>query len=154
MAFQDSLTELMRVSQSLMDRLDSMPMEGMSGRVVNPIPFDMAETPDALLIEAYLPGFRRDDISVEVRDRRLAIKAERRLPRRENVTWLHVEAPYGTFLRTINLGTDIDVDHIEAGWHEGVLTLHLPKAEEARPRQIPVKQTERMALDNGTSQSS
>ncbi len=147
MAIQDSLTELMRVGQSLMDHLDGMPVDGLSGRVVNPIPFDMAELPDALLVQAYLPGFRREDVSIEVRERRLAIKAERHLPRRDNVTWLHVEAPYGTFLRTIGLGADIDVDHIEAGWNEGVLTLRLPKAEEARPRQIPISKVDHLALD-------
>lgn len=154
MAFQDSVTELMRVSQSLMDHMDGMPIDSISGRVVNPIPFDMAELPDALMVQAYLPGFRREDISVEVRERRLAIKAERHLPRRNNVTWLHVEAPYGTFLRTIGLGTDIDADHIEAGWHEGVLTLRLPKAEEARPRQIPVNSSARVALDTGAGDPS
>lgn len=146
MAFQDSLTDLMRVSQSLMDHLDGMPVD-MSGRVVNPIPFDMAELPDGLVLQAYLPGFRREDISVEISDRRLAIKAERHLPRRDDLTWLHVEAPYGTFLRTVGLGTDIDADHIEAGWNEGVLTLRLPKAEEARPRQIPVNTAADIKLD-------
>ncbi|NMP25194.1 Hsp20/alpha crystallin family protein [Sulfobacillus harzensis] len=74
MAFADSLTELMRVSQTLMDQLDSVPVQGLSGRTVNPIPFDMADLPDALMVQAYLPGFHRDDVTVEVRDHRLAIK--------------------------------------------------------------------------------
>lgn len=150
MAIQDSLTELMRLSQSLADRLDAS-IDGVSGRSVNPIPFDMAELPDGLVVQAYLPGFRREDVAVEVRDHRLAIKAERHLPRRDDLTWLHVEAPYGTFLRTIALGTDIDADHIDAGWHEGVLTLRLPKAEEARPRRIPVQSVDHPALDTRSS---
>jgi HSP20 family protein len=147
MALADNLMELTRVSQSLMDRLDSMPYEGLSGRVVNPIPFDLAETPDCLMVRAYLPGFQRDDVQVEVRDHRLAIKAERRLPERDDVTWLHVEAAYGTFLRTIGLSADVDTDHIEAAWQEGVLTIRLPKAEEARPRRIPIQASGQLSLD-------
>ena len=154
MALTNSLTELMKVGQSLMDQLDRAPVDGFEGRTVNAIPFDMADTPDALMVFAYLPGFHREDVSVEVRDHRLAIKAERRLQRRSDLTWLHVEAPYGTFIRTIGLGTEVDVDHIEAGWHEGVLTLRLPKAEEARPRRVPIQASDRMALDDGpTTQS-
>lgn len=147
MALTDNLMELTRLSQSLMDRLDGMPFEGISGRVVNPIPFDLAETPDCLMVRAYLPGFQRDDVQVEVRDHRLAIKAERRLPERSDVTWLHVEAPYGTFLRTIGLGADVVADKIEAAWQEGVLTIRLPKADEARPRRIPIQASDQAALD-------
>lgn len=148
MAFADSLNELMKVSQTLMDQIDSVPIHGLPGRTVNPIPFDMADTPDALLVQAYLPGFHREDVTVEVRDHRLAIKAERRLPRRDDLTWLHVEAPYGTFIRTIGLSSDVDSEHIGAGWREGVLTLRLPKAQEARPRQIPIQQVTQFALDS------
>ena len=147
MALTDSLTELMKLGQTLMDQTDRVPVDGFEGRTVNAIPFDMADTPDALLVRAYLPGFQREDVDVEVRDHRLAIKAERRLPRRDDVTWLHVEAPYGTFIRTIGLGTHVDADHIEAGWNEGVLTLRLPKAEEARPRRIPIQASDQLALD-------
>lgn len=151
MAFTDSLSELMRVSQTLMDQIDSVPVQGFPGRTVNPIPFDMADTPDALMVQAYLPGFRRADVTVEVRDHRLTIKAERHLPHRNDLKWLHVEAPYGMFIRTIRLSSDVDADHIEAGWHEGLLTLRLPKAEEARPRQIPVQQASRLALESDNS---
>ena len=148
MAMTDSLTELMRLSQSMMDQIDrGVPLDGFEGRTVNAIPFDMADTPDSVIVRAYLPGFQRDQVTVEVRDRRLAIKAERRLPKKDNLTWLHVEAPYGTFIRTVGLGTDVDVDHIDAGWHEGVLSIRLPKAEEARPRQIPVHVSDQLALD-------
>lgn len=154
MAVTNSLTELMRVGQSLMDQLDRASVDAFEGRTVNAIPFDMADTPDALTVFAYLPGFHREDVNVEVRDHRLAIKAERRLQRRPDLTWLHVEAPYGTFLRTIGLGTDVDVEHIEAGWHEGVLTLRLPKAEQARPRQVPILATDRMAIDDGPTSAS
>ncbi len=147
MALTDSLTELMKLGQTLMDQTDRVPVDGFEGRTVNAIPFDMADTPDALLVRAYLPGFQREDVDVEVRDHRLAIKAERRLPRRDDVTWLHVEAPYGTFIRTIGLGTHVDADHIEAGLNEGVLTLRLPKAEEARPRRIPIQASDQLALD-------
>lgn len=152
MVLTDSVADVLRLSQALVDQVDTMMAEGF-GRTVNPIPFDLAETPDALLVRAYLPGFRREDVQVEVRDHRLAIKAERRLPQRDDLTWLHVESPYGTFLRTINLGTEVLTDRIEAAWHEGVLTLRLPKAEEARPRRIPIQVTDRPALEDGSVES-
>lgn len=150
MTLMDSLADLTRLGQSLMDRVDGVGVEAM-GRTVNPIPFDLAETPDALLIYAYLPGFRQEDVRVEVRDHRLAVEAERHLPSREDLSWLQVEAPYGTFLRTISLGPGIVTDRIEAAWHDGVLTLRLPKAEDARPRRIPIQTAERPALENGSA---
>lgn len=148
MALTDTMTDLLRLGDALVDRLDTMVAEGF-GRTVNPIPFDLAETPDALVVRAYLPGFRREDVTVEVRDHRLAIKAERRLPEADQLTWLHVESPYGTFLRTLQLGTDVLTDRIEAAWHEGVLTIRLPKADDARPRRIPIQAADKPALGEG-----
>jgi HSP20 family protein len=148
MALTDTMTDLLRLGDALVDRLDTMVAEGF-GRTVNPIPFDLAETPDALIVRAYLPGFRRDDVTVEVRDHRLAIKAERRLPESDQLTWLHVESPYGTFLRTLQLGSDVLADRIEAAWHDGVLTIRLPKADEARPRRIPIQASDTPALAEG-----
>jgi HSP20 family protein len=145
MALTDSLMDAWRLGQALEDQIDTWMTQGF-GRTVNPVPFDLAETADALVVRAYLPGFQREQVQVEVRDHRLAIKAERRLPETDELTWLHVESPYGTFLRTLNLGNDIETDHIEAMWQDGVLTIRLPKAAEARPRSIPIQVSERPAL--------
>jgi HSP20 family protein len=146
MTWTDSVMDLLRVEETMRDVVDAWATDRL-GRTVNPIPFDLAELPDALVVRAYLPGFRREDVSVEVRDHRLAIKAERRLPQRDDLTWLHVESPYGLFLRTIELGTDVLTDQIEAAWQDGVLTIRLPRAEAARPRRIPIMAGAQPALE-------
>ena len=87
---------------------------------------DVLETPDGYLIFAELPGVRRDDIQVQVQDRRLEISG-RRQSLGENRNFLRLERSYGPFRRTFDLGAPVDVDSISAGFEKGVLRVHIPK---------------------------
>jgi HSP20 family protein len=87
---------------------------------------DVLETEDAYLIFAELPGVRRDDIQLQVRDRRLELSGRRQCPG-ENRNFLRMERSYGPFRRTFDLGTPVDVDAIEAAFEQGVLRVQIPK---------------------------
>jgi HSP20 family protein len=87
---------------------------------------DVLETEDGYLIFAELPGVRREDIQLQVRDRRLELSG-RRQPLGENPSFLRMERSYGPFRRTFDLGSPVDVDSITAGFEQGVLKVHIPK---------------------------
>jgi len=87
---------------------------------------DVLETEDGYLVFAELPGVRRDDIQVQVRDRRLELSG-RRQSLGENRNFLRMERSYGPFRRTFDLGMPVDVDSISAGFEKGVLRVHIPK---------------------------
>lgn len=99
---------------------------------------DLEETDDAWVIEADLPGVRRDDVSVELRDRELAIRGE--LKERERTGVLHRRTRRtGRFDYRVTLAADIDPERVDASLHDGVLTVRVPKSEHAQARQIKVK---------------
>src|SRR3954454_25398789 len=76
---------------------------------------DVLETEDSYILFAELPGVRRDDIQLQVRDRRLELSG-RRTALGENLSFLRMERSYGPFRRTFDLGTPVDVDAIAAGF--------------------------------------
>lgn len=87
---------------------------------------DVLETEGAYLIFAELPGVRRDDIQLQVRDRRLELSG-RRQPLGENRNFLRMERSYGPFRRTFDLGAPVDTDAIAAAFEQGVLRVLIPK---------------------------
>lgn len=89
---------------------------------------DVLETEGAYLLFAELPGVRRDDIQLQVRDRRLEISG-RRHPLGENRNFLRMERSYGPFRRTFDLGVPVDTDAITAAFEAGVLRVHVPKRQ-------------------------
>jgi HSP20 family protein len=89
---------------------------------------DVLETEDAYLIFAELPGVRRDEIQLQVRDRRLEISG-RRQTLGENRNFLRMERSYGPFRRTFDLGAPVDVDAISAAFETGVLRVLVPKRQ-------------------------
>ncbi|HEX4965857.1 MAG TPA: Hsp20/alpha crystallin family protein [Thermoanaerobaculia bacterium] len=89
---------------------------------------DVLETEDGYLIFAELPGVRRDDIQLQIRDRRLELSG-RRQPLAENRSFLRMERSYGPFRRTFELGSPVDAESISAGFEKGVLRVHVPKLQ-------------------------
>ena len=107
----------------------------------NWMPIDVSETEDNYVVVADLPGLTAEDINVNFHDGVLSISGEvEKKTVNENDRVLVRERSYGQFNRRINLPSSVDADHIEASYDEGVLTLTLPKAESAKPRQIEIKQ--------------
>ena len=89
---------------------------------------DVLETEDSYLIFAELPGVRRDEIQLQVRDRRLELSGRRQILG-ENRNFLRMERSYGPFRRTFDLGTPVEVDAISAAFEAGVLRVLIPKSK-------------------------
>jgi HSP20 family protein len=100
---------------------------------------DILETKDELTLLANMPGVKPDSIDINFDDGVLTIHAqlERRWP--EGANFLMYEYGVGDFYRTFRISEQVDASKIEAKYTAGVLTLHLPKTEAARPRKIAVR---------------
>jgi HSP20 family protein len=100
---------------------------------------DVLESKDSYLIRAELPGMKREDIKVEVKDGILVLSAERKSEKpAEGVEYRHVERVEAKFWRSFSLPETVKHDGIEATYKDGVLEVTVPKPEEAKPRQIEV----------------
>ena len=100
---------------------------------------DVLESKDSYLIRAELPGMKREDIKVEVKDGALVLSGERKSEQpAEGVEYRHVERVAAKFWRSFSLPETVKQDGIEATYKGGVLEIRVPKAEEAKPRQIEV----------------
>jgi HSP20 family protein len=89
---------------------------------------DVIETDDAYLLVAELSGVRREDVQLQVKERRLELSG-RRQPPREHRHFLRMERSYGPFRRSFELGTAVDADGISAGLEQGILRVHVPKKD-------------------------
>jgi len=105
-------------------------------------PVNIAEDQDNYLIELELPGVRRDDIKVTYTNGVLTIQGERKDEKQEREQsgrqYHRMERVYGMFERSFRLPSTVRADRINAEFRDGVLTLTVPKAEEAKPRQITI----------------
>jgi len=119
------------------------------------LPLDVRTTPDALLVEAALPGVSPDDVDITLEDGTLTIRAEDRTGRAgEEKGWVVREIARGSVMRTVTLPTGLEADKAEATFEHGILKLRVPKAEQVKPKQIritPVTSGEAKAVGAGTS---
>ena len=109
-----------------------------SSRAGSAMPMDLLRTGDHYIIRVDLPGADPGSIDVSVDDRMLTIRGERTANTDADVQWLVQERPSGTFARQIALGRGLATDAIAATYADGVLTLSVPVAQEAKPRRIDV----------------
>jgi HSP20 family protein len=113
--------------------------EGIAASTWTPA-VDIYETPETIVLKAELPGLRREDIGIEVRDNTLTLRGERRFAKDDQEeNYLRIERAYGAFQRSFTLPTTINQEQIRAVFRDGVLELTLPKAEEAKPRKIAIE---------------
>jgi HSP20 family protein len=108
---------------------------------------NVREEDEAYVLSALVPGLKSDELNIQVLEDVVRIQGEYKgvAPRSDSVdsadesSYLVRELPDGSFTRTLRLPAAIDADHVEADITDGVLTLRLPKAESARPKQIKIK---------------
>jgi len=101
---------------------------------------DVVEKEGEFIVKAELPGIDRKDVKITVQNNVLTISGEKRYSgEKEGQNYHRVERTYGSFRRSFTLPSTIASDRIEALYADGVLTLSLPKIEEAKPREIEVK---------------
>jgi HSP20 family protein len=99
---------------------------------------DIYETPDALNVILEMPGVEKTNVDIEVKDGVLRVEGRIDLSKYRGLQPLYVEYNIGHYARTFQLSNKIDQDKIAAEMKDGVLSLLLPKAEEAKPRTIRV----------------
>ena len=100
---------------------------------------DVLESKDAYLVRAELPGMKKEDIKVEVKDGTLTLSGETKTEKPvEGVEYRHVERIASKFWRSLSLPETVKQDSIEATYKDGILEIRVPKAEEAKPRQIEI----------------
>jgi HSP20 family protein len=100
---------------------------------------DINETEHELVVKADLPGIDTKDLDIRVENNVLTIRGERKFDKKVNEeNYLRVERAYGSFSRSFSLANTVNPEGIKADYQNGVLTLNIPKREEAKPKQIKV----------------
>lgn len=100
---------------------------------------DMFEENDSFVIKAELPGMDKRDISVDVKDRVLTLKGERKYENEvKEDNYYRRERSYGKFQRAFTLPADIDPNEIKADFKDGLLKIEVPKPEEHKPKEITI----------------
>lgn len=102
------------------------------------MPMDLFRDGDVFVARIDLPGVDPASIDVDVDDRTLTVRAQRNVETTDEQKWLVRERPAGTFARQLTLGYGVALDKIGAEYADGVLSLRIPVAEEAKPRKISV----------------
>jgi HSP20 family protein len=101
---------------------------------------DIREHEDAYLVEVELPGLTKDDVKITMENNILTIQGEKKHEKEEKRGDYHrTERVYGSFQRSFTLPSSVKNDKIEAQYKNGILTVTLPKVEEAKPKAIEVK---------------
>ena len=100
---------------------------------------DVSEDDEAVRVTAELPGLDQNDFSVELREKRLILRGEKRSSREEKDRNYHFsECSYGSFTRSVPLPCEIDADKVTARYKNGVLDITLPKTERSQAKKINV----------------
>jgi len=102
-------------------------------------PVDIFEDAGGITLLADLPGVAREDLAIGVDGRNLTIEAPVQLGESTTLTSVYAEVRANHFRRSFELSSDLDTAKIDAGLRDGVLTLRIPKAEQAKPRRIDVR---------------
>jgi HSP20 family protein len=124
---------------------------GQDGSAV--LPLDVSETENEFVIKASLPGVKPEDVPITVHGNTLTIRGESKAEEeKKGERWQLRERRFGTFQRSVTVGTAVDADKAQAHYEHGVLTLTLPKAEGAKPRQIKVGVTAQSPSQIGQEQ--
>ncbi|MBA5866816.1 MAG: Hsp20 family protein [Nitrospira sp. CR1.3] len=139
------LRELEEMSERLNRVIARQDTRGSNGKEVMTVAdwvpsVDISETDEAFHIAAELPEVKKEDVKVTLENGVLTLQGERKEEREEKGRKIHrTERSYGQFVRSFTLPDGVDDTKVKAEFKEGVLHLHLPKSEKAKPKAIEVK---------------
>ena len=138
----EPMREMMTLREA-MDRLFddafTRPLNVRDGGWSSPA-IDMYQTDDDVVVKAALPGFKADNVQINVTGDMLTIRGETKNEEEQKDKAWHIrEQRWGSFERTVALPTDVIADKANADFSDGILTITLPKAEEVKPKTITVK---------------
>lgn len=139
--YRSSFATLPREIDRLMDEALGSMEWGRGENLRNWFPStDVSETPEHLTLRLEVPGLTRDDIRISVENNTLTVRGEKKQETsREDETFFRTERAYGAFERSFSLPNHFDHDSIEANLESGVLTIRVPRREEARAREIAIE---------------
>lgn len=124
--------------QELQNRMNRLFESGTTARLWTPA-VDITESEHEILLEAELPGMKKEEIDVQLNGDTLTLRGERKIERSEKDEQYHrVERQYGAWQRSFQIEIPIDVENVSADYKDGVLVVRLPKARETKPRQIAI----------------
>jgi HSP20 family protein len=127
-----------RELDELADRVNSLWEANFTGGPQGWSPLaDVEETDEAYVVEIDLPGVKRDDIDIQLNDRQLTVSGEIKEKERAGILRRRTRR-VGQFHYAVTLPADVDADKISARLDEGVLTVRVPKSEQAKPRRIQI----------------
>jgi HSP20 family protein len=107
---------------------------------IQPPTVDMYEEKGDVVVKAELPGMNKDEVEVTLSDSHLTIKGEKRKEEKvEEKNYYRCEREYGSFLRTIQLPSEVKAEGVKATFKDGVLQVRMPKSEQAKKKQVQVR---------------
>ena len=141
LALRDPILNMLPLFNRQIDQLFNSPLSfdnGLLNSTAGPA-VTVYETKDEYVFEAELPGWTRDQITINFENQTLSLSGQRELPQHEGWQYHRVERLWGSFSRSFTVPGIVDPNRVQAELKDGVLMIHLPKREEAKPRQIEVK---------------
>ncbi len=136
---RDLLWNVQRDISRVFDEMWNRPVSGRRNEGAWYPEVDIEEQSDAFVVNMDVPGMDREELKVTMENNTLVIRGERKQERTEEKQSVHIaERQYGTFQRAFSLPQSVDSSKIRASYKEGVLEITLPKAEEARLREISI----------------
>lgn len=99
---------------------------------------DIYEKDEKIFFEAEVPGFNKEDLHVNVKDKQITLSGERKVEKEESEGHYRMERRYGKFERSFHLGFEADSEVVTAKYENGILTVEVPKPQEVQPKKIEI----------------
>jgi len=116
------------------------------------LPLDMYQTENEVVVKAPLPGFKPEEVDISITGDMLTIRGEHKEEKEtKEEDYIYRERSYGSFSRTVSIPVEVKSEEAEATFENGELMLKIPKAEEAKPKQIKVKPKQMVEAGSGKS---
>ena len=139
--FEGTVSDFDQIRREMLRLLDTVTDDVGPGSGVGVFPpLNITQDDDNFYLRAEIPGIKPAELSISALRNRVSISGKREIPREhDRVSYHRKERPEGAFNRAVTLPTEVDAERVEARYTDGILTLTLPKAEQAKPRQIAVR---------------
>jgi HSP20 family protein len=140
-AFGSTFTDFDQLRREMLRLLDTAGSDGAVEPAAGVFPpINITQDDENFYLRAEIPGIKADELSISALRNRVAISGKRQIPlEHDRASYHRKERPEGVFDRAVTLPTEVDAERVEARYSDGILTLTLPKAEQAKPRQIAVR---------------
>ena len=135
-----SMIDLQNEVNQLFNDFYSSPGTARSGATVWHPLVDISETENEIIVVAEVPGMNKEDLKISIQENILTLQGEKKQEQKKKDEQYHrIEREYGQFERSFSLPTTVNTNKIKATCKEGVLTIILPKTEEAKPKELAIQ---------------